>query len=217
LRKKSKTIKASDKKLKYVIGVDEVGRGPLAGPVAVCAFAMPANYDKKCFLGVKDSKKLSEKARDKWAKTAKSMEKQGRCVFFVCYSSHKTIDNLGISKAVKLALNRAVRKVVKKLGCRPEECSVLLDGSLKAPAKFRFQQTIIRGDSKVQIISIASVVAKVKRDKKMSKLAKKFPEYDFEIHKGYGTAKHYEKIRRYGLSPIHRKTFLKKLIPSSLS
>jgi ribonuclease HII len=199
-------------KFKYVIGIDEVGRGPLAGPVAVCAFAMSYGYNHKTFGGVKDSKKLSEKAREKWAKMAREMKKQNKCFYAVCYSGSEMIDKRGISKAVKKALFRAVKKVLAKISCSPNECEVLLDGSLKAPEVFKFQRTIIRGDSKIQIISLASVVAKVHRDKKMGRLAKKYPNYGFEIHKGYGTSYHYKQIKKHGISDIHRRTFLKKIL-----
>jgi ribonuclease HII len=208
---KFKKIRRATEKPKYVIGIDEVGRGPLAGPVAVCAFAMPYGYNQKLFDGVKDSKKLSAQVREKLAKIAHRMKKSGQCFYAVCYSGHKLIDERGIAPAVKAAINRALKKVLEKISANPTECDIFLDGSLKAPNHFPHQKTIIRGDSKVQIISIASVVAKVKRDKKMFRLSKKFPGYDFEIHKGYGTSAHYQKIKKLGLSPIHRKTFLRKL------
>jgi ribonuclease HII len=198
-------------KIKYVIGIDEVGRGPLAGPVAVCAFAMPYGYDQKVFVGVKDSKKLSKIAREKWAKIAGEMKKNKKCFHSVCFTGHKIIDQKGIVKAIKMALGRALKKVLVEISCGPEECEVLLDGSLKAPKIFSFQETIIKGDSKVQIISLASVVAKVKRDKKMTILAKKYPNYGFEIHKGYGTSYHYKQIKKLGLSEIHRRSYLKNL------
>lgn len=188
-----------------------MGRGPLAGPVAVCAFAMPYGYDQKVFVGVKDSKKLSKIAREKWAKIAGEMKKNKKCFHSVCFTGHKIIDQKGIVKAIKMALGRALKKVLVEISCGPEECEVLLDGSLKAPKIFSFQETIIKGDSKVQIISLASVVAKVKRDKKMTILAKKYPNYGFEIHKGYGTSYHYKQIKKLGLSEIHRRSYLKNL------
>ena len=111
------------------------------------------------------------------------------------------------------AIRAALASNLKKLGARPEECRVLLDGSLRAPIEFKNQQTIIRGDQSEKIISLASIAAKVLRDRKMVKYGKLFPEYRFEIHKGYGTLFHRTTLRREGLCVIHRKSFLRSFAP----
>lgn len=112
---------------------------------------------------------------------------------------------MGISKAIKNCLEKSL----KKLNVKPHECQVLLDGGLKAPSIYKNQKTIIKGDEKEWAIAFASIVAKVSRDTLMCRLAKKYPKYCFEIHKGYGTKKHCELIRKYGLSGEHRKCFCK--------
>lgn len=197
------------KNQRYLIGIDEVGRGPLAGPVTVAAFAVPVDFDFEVFDGVRDSKKLSSKARVKFANRAKEIKKRAKCFYAIASVGSETIDRRGITGAVRLALGRALGRVVFRLGCLPKACRVLLDGSLRAPATFTDQTTIIGGDSKVRIIALASVVAKVHRDAKMKRLAKKFPKYGFEIHKGYGTSVHVKALKKYGPSPIHRRSFIK--------
>ena len=197
--------------VKYIIGIDEVGRGPLAGPVAVCAFKMPIDFNAKSFGKIKDSKKLtSEKREEIFArlKKIKAEVHHGVLDYFVSYESAKKIDKIGISKAIKSCL----KKSLAKLKLKPAECLVLLDGGLKAPKKYKNQKTIIKGDEKERIIAFASIVAKVSRDALMCKLAKKYPEYCFEIHKGYGTKKHCEAIKKNGLCFEHRRCFCKKFI-----
>lgn len=182
---------------KYVIGIDEAGRGPLAGPVAIGAMACSLN--SKFLKNIKDSKKLSAKQREEWYKILKK-NFECHCVFI----SHKTIDKINIHMATLLG----VEKVLKKFKKNPK--LVLLDGSLHAPKEYK-QKTIIKGDEKISLISAASIIAKVSRDKKMAGLHKKYPEYHFDKHKGYGTKLHYKKIKKHGLSVIHRKSFLKNL------
>ena len=115
---------------------------------------------------------------------------------------------MGLSKSIKNCL----KKALAKLKVKPSECLVLLDGGLKAPKKYKNQQTIIRGDEKERAIAFASIVAKVSRDALMCKLAKKYPKYSFEIHKGYGTEKHRKFIKENGLCPEHRRCFCKKFL-----
>ena len=129
-------------------------------------------------------------------------------MYSVSFSGAGVIDEKGISHAVYLALNRSLRRIEKK-GFRCTVGRILLDGSLHASARYPHQRTIIDGDSKEPIIALASICAKVVRDRKMKRLAKEFPQYGFEIHKGYGTEKHYLAIKRLGISPLHRKSFLK--------
>lgn len=193
------------KEYKYIVGIDEVGRGPLAGPVAVCAFLMPANFPTKDFGPLKDSKKLTPEKRGDIFLKLKILKKNKKINYSVCYESAKRIDKIGISQAIKNCLEKSLRN----LKVKPAECLVLLDGGLKAPAEYVNQKTIIKGDEKERAIAFASIAAKVSRDELMCKLAKKYPKYGFEIHKGYGTAKHCGFIRKYGLSEEHRKCFCK--------
>jgi ribonuclease HII len=200
--------------MKYIVGIDEVGRGPLAGPVAVGAIVATRSALRK-FSKIKESKSLPCEKREEWFATIKSRvasseSRVKKLDYKVSFVSHTVIDKIGIVGAVR----RAIRRSLKKLNCAPDECRVLLDGGLKAPAYFADQQTIIRGDKSETIIAMASVAAKVLRDRRMARLAKKYPEYGFEIHKGYGTKAHCEAIRKYGLCEIHRKTFCRKLLTS---
>jgi len=197
------------KKHKWIVGVDEVGRGPLAGPVAVGAVAInSAIYGlrlKKEFKGIRDSKKLSEKQREEWFKKIKIVEKRGDIKLTVSMTSPSIIDKKGIVFSIQNALNNSLLK----LNISPERLQIFLDGGLKAGKEYKNQKTIIHGDDLVQIISIASVVAKVTRDRLMRRYAKKFPRYGFESHKGYGTKAHYLAIKKYGTTKIHRQSFLK--------
>lgn len=188
----------------YVLGIDEAGRGPLAGPVAVGAVIAETGYDFiAAFPGLNDSKKLSEKKREALYELLLVEGKKGNVRAKVCFSSEQVIDRRGIAAAVRDALNRAVRA----LAPNPSGIEILLDGSLKAP-EFYFQKTIIGGDAVEPAIMLASIAAKVSRDRLMKSLAEEYPAYGFEIHKGYGTKLHRERIRAYGLSPIHRHTFI---------
>lgn len=188
--------------IKYIIGVDEVGRGPIAGPVAVGAFLIQKNLSWKDFKRLKDSKKLSASAREEWFKR---LRKLPNTRFVVSFTSHTVIDARGIVPAITSAIARSL----KKLAVNPKECLVLLDGGLRAPEEFIYQKTIIKGDEKECAIACASVMAKVSRDRKMVNLSRKYPHYGFESHKGYGTQEHYARIKRYGLCAIHRKSFLR--------
>ncbi len=180
-----------------VCGIDEAGRGPLAGPVYAAAVILPKGHIVE---GVNDSKKISEKKRD--LLFDKIMDE---CV---CYSigiaSEQEIDEINILQATFLAMRRAVAG----LEIKPD--IALIDGN-KKPGLDIAEQTIVKGDSKSANIAAASIIAKVSRDRYMLEMAEKYPEYQFEKHKGYGTKLHYEMLEKYGISPIHRKTFLKKL------
>jgi ribonuclease HII len=199
-------------KIKYVIGIDEVGRGPLAGPVTVCAFAMLdhdlARLDE---VGAKDSKALSEQKRDIVAKKLKDLTEKGQCTYQIASTSPEIIDKKGLTKAIQMA----IESVLKKLNIHPEHADVYLDGGLRAPKKFFRQHTIIHGDGIIPVISCASILAKVYRDSLMNKYDLKFPEYGFYNHKGYGTPEHYKAIRKHGISPIHRRLFLKALLDTN--
>ncbi|MBY0293739.1 ribonuclease HII [Patescibacteria group bacterium] len=188
---------------KILIGVDEAGRGPLAGPVAVGIVAVPAGFNiKKALPGVGDSKVLTEKKREELYVLAVQLKKEGVIDFCVRFASHTTIDDIGITKAVK----KGVRSGIRSLAPDTKDTHVLLDGLLSAPEEYS-QETIIKGDATEPVISLASIIAKVSRDRLMHRLAKEYPEYGFEIHKGYGTKKHLDAISKFGLSEIHRRTY----------
>lgn len=191
-------------KFNYYIGIDEVGRGPLAGPVTLCAAVFPKRR-LSCFDGIKDSKKLTEGKREEWLKKIDEEREGGRIFYAISSSSNKFIDKHGIVCAIKMA----IKDCLEKLNLSPEKCFVLLDGSLSAPPEYVFQETIIKGDEKEQIIAVASVAAKVDRDHFMVGCADKFPEYHFDEHKGYGTKNHYEAIKKHGLCELHRRSYLK--------
>lgn len=186
---------------KFIAGVDEVGRGSLAGPVVACVFLIKNRVENKTPL--KDSKKLSLKKREEIFEILKSSPD---FEWKIAKVSNKIIDRINIDKATFLAMRRAV----KKLSVKPD--LLLIDGNrfrkgrLKIPYK-----TIIKGDEKIFSIARASIVAKVLRDRLMKKMVKKYPNYGFEIHKGYGTKKHFRLIKKFGLSEIHRKSFLKNI------
>ena len=195
--------------MKYIVGIDEVGRGPLAGPVTVCVVFCETNLYKKLkkdkrlpAVGL-DSKKLSTKNREKYAKILKYIG----LAYVVVSVSNKTIDEKGISFCIK----KTMVEGIKKLKLNPKNCEILLDGGLKAPMEFKKQKTIIKGDEKEKIIAWASILAKVSRDTLMCRLAKKYPKYGFAENKGYGTLSHRKAIKKYGLSAVHRKSFCKNL------
>jgi ribonuclease HII len=132
-----------------------------------------------------------------------TLKKEGKLNFSVALVSNKTIDEKGISYAIR----EGIKGVLKKLDLEAKYCKVFLDGSLKAPAEFTNQETIIKGDEKIPVISLASIAAKVTRDRYMKKAAEDYIGYGFEIHKGYGTKTHIECIRKQGFSAIHRRSF----------
>ncbi len=189
------------------VGIDEAGRGPLAGPVSVGVVAIGGSFRiPKMVEGVllADSKKLSENGRELWFSYMQKWQKEGKIRFHVALVSHKEIDAKGISPSIK----KGMASGLKKLSV-PPTASMFLDGSLTLPELYKKQKTIIKGDELVPIISLASIAAKVTRDRYMCKMAKKHPEYGFEIHKGYGTKKHYEALKKSGMCGIHRKSFLR--------
>lgn len=194
-------------KVTHIVGIDEVGRGPLAGPVTLCACKVAYDFNWDLFKGIKDSKKLSPKKREEWFGKISDLKLLGILDFALSSISATEIDSLGLSQAIKKALS----STLEALELIPETTYIKLDGALSAPAKFILQETIIRGDEKVPIISAASIIAKVTRDKYMVEQAEIYPLYSFEKHKGYGTNEHIKLIRKYGLSPIHRKSFCKNI------
>lgn len=196
-----------------IVGIDEVGRGPLAGPVTVCAVSCDEKIYKSLFKNKnlppvgKDSKKLKESDREKFEKVLKQLTKEGKISYKITHVSNTVIDTKGLSFSIKKALNSSVVGLKLK-----NDSKILLDGGLKAPSEFKYQKTIIKGDEKERIIAWASILAKVSRDGLMQKLGKKYPAYGLSLHKGYGTKAHRLAIQRSGLSPIHRVSFCRNLI-----
>lgn len=186
---------------RLLIGVDEAGRGPLAGPVAVGAVAIPEGFNRRLFKGVRDSKQMSELGREIWFEKLRTLEGEG-LRWAVVFSSATVIDRFGIVRAVRRAVHRSVRVLAPE----PAHAHVLLDGLLTAPRGYS-QKTIIGGDDSEPLIALASVVAKVRRDRLMRRLALRYPEYGFEVHKGYGTKIHRDALKKYGLCDIHRTTY----------
>lgn len=188
---------------RLLIGIDEAGRGPLAGPVSVGAVLLLPHFDRGALAGIKDSKKLSQQAREEWYGKMRLWQKEGSLRFAVAYSSAERIDRLGIVWAVSSALRRALLA----LEADPPKSLVLLDGGLRAPHAYVRQETIIRGDASEPVIALASIAAKVRRDRLMKRLARAYPAYGFEVHKGYGTKRHKDAIARFGLCAMHRRSF----------
>lgn len=190
--------------MRWLLGVDEAGRGPLAGPVAVGVVAVSERFDvAKEFLGVADSKKLSEKKREALFQKLEERAKLGDVRFVVEFESAEAIDQKGIAVVIREAVSRGVNTLAPDAAL----VKVQLDGALRAPVEYA-QETIIGGDASVPLISLASIAAKVSRDRLMLALAPQYPQYRFEKHKGYGTALHYEALKEHGLSPIHRRSFI---------
>jgi ribonuclease HII len=201
--------------MKWIVGIDEVGRGPLAGPVTVCAVAMTYKayeklLDKNTLAGLNDSKQLTEKSRERWHTEARAMEHRGALHIAISSRTAKAIDKKGIAVCIRECIKENLEKL--KMGSDPKGCTILLDGSLRAPKEYPNQQTIIRGDSSQKIISMASVVAKVSRDRYMVGLGKKHALYGWNDNKGYGTKAHIQAIKKWGLTPFHRNSFLKRII-----
>ena len=182
--------------VKVICGVDEAGRGPLAGPVCAAAVILPPHVE---LPGLNDSKKLTDKRR----RELFPLIKEVAVAYGIGFASHEEIDEINILQATYLAMERAIAQ----LNVSPEQ--LLIDGNrtkdFGIPA-----QTVVKGDSLSANIAAASVLAKVTRDDWMLQAAVDYPQYAFEVHKGYGTKAHYEALTVYGASPIHRKTFLKK-------
>ena len=179
-----------------VCGVDEAGRGPLAGPVCAAAVILPPNID---IPGLNDSKKLTDKKR----RELFPIIKETAVAYGIAFASHAEIDEINILQATYLAMERAI----SQLQVRPE--LALIDGN-RAKDFGLPVQTVIHGDSLSASIAAASILAKVTRDDYMEEMAKEYPQYGFEIHKAYGTKAHYAALTEFGPSPIHRMSFLKK-------
>lgn len=197
------------KKLKWIIGIDEVGRGPIAGPVTVCAFALKVEHgDAFAKMGFKDSKKISAQKREQFVQLLNNYAQLHMCTWAIENSSATVIDQKGIVPAIQSALDRCL----KKLDLHPEDVDIYLDGGLHAPKSFFRQHTIIHGDDLFPVISCASILAKVYRDHLMQKFDLEYPEYGFIDNKGYGTQSHYKAVKKHGLTDIHRVSFLSSVL-----
>ena len=186
-----------EKGYKAVCGIDEAGRGPLAGPVFAAAVILPEDLGD---LGINDSKKLSEKKRD----ALFDVIKEKAIAWSVASASEAEIDEINILNATFLAMKRAV----EGLSVKPDVA--LVDGNRKPKTGIE-EITLVKGDAKSISIAAASILAKVSRDGYLLELHEKYPEYQFNKHKGYPTALHYEMIKEHGISPVHRLSFLKNL------
>jgi ribonuclease HII len=195
----------------YFVGIDEVGRGPVAGPVFVCALMVKASkideIVENAGLPLRDSKKLTEKMREKWFEKIKEFKTKGFLKYAVVSAAAGEIDKKGISVCIKACCEAATLKL------KPEkdETKIFLDGGLKISGDF-VQETIIKGDENIPVISLASIVAKVLRDREMKKLSADYPGYFLEKNKGYGTKDHLEAVKKYGLTEFHRRSFLKRFL-----
>ena len=186
-----------DSGISLICGVDEAGRGPLAGPVCAAAVILPRNIE---IAGLNDSKKLSEKNREKLYDEI--CEKAVN--FGIALASVEEIEQLNILNAAMLAMNRAIAQLA------PQPELALIDGNRNSAIEIN-SRCVIKGDAKCADIAAASILAKVTRDRYMLEMAEKYPEYHFERHKGYGTKLHYEALREYGPCEIHRPSFLRKM------
>lgn len=186
----------ADRGFHAICGIDEAGRGPLAGPVCAAAVILPEGLE---IPGLNDSKKLTDKKR---RELFPIIEEQA-LAYGIGWASQEEIDDINILQATFLAMSRAV----EQLNIRPD--LALVDGN-RAPTLDLPVETVVKGDSLSASIAAASVLAKVSRDDVMLRMAEEYPGYGFEVHKGYGTKAHYGALRTFGPSPIHRRTFLKK-------
>lgn len=188
---------AQSQGFEIVCGVDEAGRGPLAGPVCAAAVILP---DGLVIEGLDDSKKLTEKKRD----ALYDIICEEAVSYGIAFASVEEIEEMNILQATFLAMKRAV----ENLNVKPD--LALVDGNQKPPLEIQ-ARTLVKGDAKSPSIAAASILAKVTRDRLMTEIAEEYPQYEFPKHKGYGTKLHYEKIMEHGISPVHRRSFLKKI------
>ena len=186
-----------DSGIELICGVDEAGRGPLAGPVCAAAVILPRGIDIE---GLNDSKKLTEKKREKLF----DMICSEALSYGIAFASVDEIEQINILNAAMLAMNRAI----DKLSVKP--ALALIDGNRDSAIRMP-SRCVVKGDAKCADIAAASILAKVSRDRYMLQMAERYPEYHFEKHKGYGTKLHYEALREYGPCEIHRPSFLRKM------
>ena len=180
-----------------ICGVDEAGRGPLAGPVCAAAVILPRGIE---IAGLDDSKKLTDKKRE----ALYDVICENARTYGIAFASVEEIESINILNAAMLAMNRAIEKLA------PQPQLALIDGNRNSAINIP-SRCVIKGDAKCADIAAASILAKVTRDRYMLEMAEKYPEYHFEKHKGYGTKLHYEALREHGPSEIHRPSFLRKM------
>ncbi len=192
-------VSAKEKGYNVICGVDEAGRGPLAGPVCAAAVILP---EGTVIEGLDDSKKLTEKKREALFEVIK----EKAIAYGIAFSSVEEIEEFNILGATYIAMCRAI----EQLPVKPDY--VLIDGNRYPPMLDIDGETVVKGDSKSMSIAAASILAKVTRDRLLLQYAERYPEYSFEKHKGYGTKAHIEAIKKYGVTEIHRPSFLKKLL-----
>ncbi|KKU15820.1 hypothetical protein A3I34_00740 [Candidatus Jorgensenbacteria bacterium RIFCSPLOWO2_02_FULL_45_12] len=213
-----------NRKSRYIIGVDEAGRGPLAGPVTVGAVIVPVGWKipkhihisgrKSKSTPLRDSKKLSARGRENWLFWMKNMTREGKIAFATANVFQRTIDHAGISRATRTAALRAIESALRKSGAKYQNiANVYSDAGIfhysgKYERWYQKTKSFIKGDEKIPIISLASIAAKTSRDSLMIKTAEQYPKYGFEIHKGYGTKAHIKALKRFGVSEAHRLTFV---------
>lgn len=185
--------KLKKKGYKRIAGIDEAGRGPLAGPVVACAAIYLGTRPIK---GIKDSKKISEKNREM---LFDEIVKNKDVIYSIGVVNEKTIDRVNILQATKLAMKKAIKKLNADY--------LIIDGNFILKDVCIDQVAIKKADDKIFSCSLASIIAKVHRDRLMRKLDKKYPHYNFKKHKGYGTREHYRLLKKYGVSAVHRKSF----------
>lgn len=191
--------------VKYIVGIDEVGRGPIAGPLTLGAVMVPLqNRYHSDWNQILDSKKLSPARRQEWARLIRDWQKSDRLQYRTISIPANKIDERGIS----WCLRYGIQQLLRRLPAESSAMQVLLDGGLRAPGEYR-QETIIRGDQSEPVIGLASIIAKVTRDQKMIRYGQDFPAYGFHQHKGYGTKGHYQAIEDNGLLAIHRHTWIR--------
>jgi len=200
--------------VKYIIGIDEVGRGPLAGRVFVGAVLLPKKFPKNFFktapAPLRDSKKLSHIQREKWLTWMKAND----VIFTTSAASANTIDKRHIHRTIHFAATRVARRIFKKTQIDFKETHIITDGGIIIQEKSWQWQSLPKADENYPAVSLASIAAKVLRDREMDRLHKKYPRYGFNKHKGYGTAAHIKAIKKYGPSPIHRRSFIRGITSS---
>jgi ribonuclease HII len=204
--------------MRWIIGIDEVGRGSLAGPVVVAAAALPKGFvpRNRALGALRDSKKLSARQREGWLSCFGNPDNRARVAFAVSRVYPREIERRNISKAANIAAKRAFSRLVNRWGKKGARAApaIFLDGGLFLGngGQPKNAKTIIKGDEKIGAVKVASIVAKVHRDRFMVRLAKKYPGYGFDVHKGYGTKMHRRAIGRRGPCPAHRLTFIGKSV-----
>jgi ribonuclease HII len=207
-----KKFRRTNRRNRAVVGIDEVGRGALAGPVTVAVVALEREAQsvrRKALGKLRDSKRLSAKKREAWFAHFKSLP---GLHYVVARVYPRQIEKRNISRAANLAAYRALIRLREKRKVKSAKFRIYLDGGLylkdKGTSAELGAKTVVRGDERIAVVAVASIIAKVSRDRFMARLAKRHSGYGFELHKGYGTRAHFAAIRRLGPTPAHRRTFL---------